>query len=438
MNKSVTFSIRLGIAGVGTVGTSVVNILHDKFALFKQQGIEMIISQVVVRNLHSDRHCDLTGVSMGTDVMALANADDVDVIVLLMGDVDKGLALVKESLRQGKPVITADKALLALHGDELFALSEKQQVPLLFEAAVGGGIPIIKVMRESLVANEIHCVAGIMNGTCNYLLTRMAQGIEYKVALADAQQLGYAEADPSFDVEGIDAAHKLTLLVRLAFGYSINFVDISHEGLADIQPQDFVNAKKMGYLIKPMSIAKKTDQGIEAYVFPALVSRTNLLSHVNEVTNVVQVFTDRLGHINCVGPGAGGEATASAVVADLMEVAQALQKNSVSSITMPPMKEKTHSIKIVDFSETRHAYYLRFYMQDKPGMMKQCASILEHFNISIERLNQNEPRENETMVPVALITDKVQEKTMQQAFREIIDLAQCNQENASLIRVFQL
>jgi homoserine dehydrogenase len=438
MHKQKNSPIRVGIAGVGTVGTAVVNILNDASSAFRQQlDTPIEISQVVVRNLETQRDCDLNGVTIGTDVMALSSAEDVDVVIELIGDVNISLSLVKQCLLNGKPVITANKALLALHGDELFALSKEKKLPILFEAAVGGGIPIIKVMRESLQGNRVDCIAGIINGTCNYLLTRMAnEGAKYEDVLLDAQNLGYAEADPTFDVEGIDAAHKLSLLARLAFHQSIEFEEIQHFGLADVQIEDFIIAKKMGYAIKPMSVCKRTDDKIEGYVFPALVSNSLLLANVNGVTNAVQVCANRVGEINCVGPGAGGDATGSAVVADLVEVVYAMQEDNLSSVYFPDLGDSHNQAQMIAFEDTEHAYYFRFRVEDKPGMIKQFASVLEGLNISIEAINQDEPKEGEKVASIALITNKVQEKKIQKALKDILSLPGYVDEDWSLIRVF--
>lgn len=437
MTNQLVKSVRIGIAGVGTVGTSMVNILHDRCSAYEQQlGVSLVISRVALRRVNAPRNCDLKGVSVGTDVMALAHAEDVDIVVELIGDMASSLALVRQSILNGKSVVTANKALLAVHGDELFALSREKKVPLLFEAAVGSGIPIIKMMRESLVANRVYGVAGIVNGTCNYLLTRMShEGMAYANVLADAKQLGYAEADPTFDVEGVDAAHKVALLGRLCFGQSIDFSAIKHYGLADIHAEDFKIVKKMGYVIKPMGMVKKSQAGIEAYVFPALVTRSTLMSRIDGVTNIVQVFADRVGCVSCVGPGAGGESAASAMVADVVELAYAIRHNRLSSVFMPFLGDRDHRAKMIPFGDTQHTYYLRFQMQDRPGMMKQCASILEDLDISIEVLNQEEPKEGEDRVNVALITNKVAEKIIQKAYRKIVDLPGCV-KHSSLIRVF--
>lgn len=416
-----TSSFKIGIAGIGTVGTEVVNIINQADTIARNVETRLEVSMVSVRSLQTKRNCDLSGVTITNKPLDLVTSKEVHIVIELMGDVEAGLALIKAALLAGKPVITANKALLAKYADELFTLSEKPKVPLLFEAAVAAAIPIVKVMRESLVANRIERIVGIMNGTCNYILTRMEQEeIDYTNVLKDAQALGYAEADPTFDVEGIDAAHKLAILARLAFSQSIPFSEISHLGLSHINTIDFKLVKNLGYKIKPLGLANMREDGIELRVQPYLVKKNSLLGHVNGVLNAVEV-TSEVATTSYFGPGAGGKATASAVVADLVEIAQAMEKDSLTSVYVPKCLEVSPK-KILLAEDSQDSFYLRFHAQDKPGTLKQLTEALESHQISIEAVHQNEPERERKTAVITILTNRVNYKVMQDTVEEILSL----------------
>ncbi len=318
-------ALRIGVAGLGTVGASVLRILRDKSEMLTRQcGKPVTVTAVSARDRNRDRGIDLSGINWFDDPVELAKSADIDVFVELIGGEDgPARASVEAALRAGRHVVTANKALLARHGVALAKIAEDKGVLLNFEAAVAGGIPVIKAMRESLTGNTVSRVYGIMNGTCNYILTRMwEEGISFEACLKDAQRLGYAEADPTFDIEGNDTAHKLALLTSLAFGTQIAADDIYLEGISNISLADIRAADELGYRIKLLGVAQKTDTGIEQRVHPTMVPTSSVIAQVHGVTNAVAIETDLLGELLLSGPGAGGNATASAVIGDVADIAK--------------------------------------------------------------------------------------------------------------------
>lgn len=378
--------LKLGLAGLGTVGVSVMRrlaLMENELA--SSSGRAMRVTSVSARSRNKDRGVDLTSVEWFEDPVALATSDDIDVYVELMGG-DSGAAedSVRAALKAGKHVVTANKALLAKHGNELAKLAEENNVSLNYEAAVAGGIPIIKTMREGMASNSISRVYGIMNGTCNYILTRMEnEGISFEDCLKDAQRLGYAEADPTFDVEGNDTAHKLSILTSLAFGTEIEADSIFLEGITSITTEDINAANELGFRIKLLGVAQKTDTGIEQRVHPTMVPKDSAIAQVHDVTNAVAVDGDAVGSITMAGPGAGGDATASAVVADLVDVARDLKIYPLgrpAAELQPYVRAKMRA--------HEGGYYIRLSVNDRPGAFAPIAQRMAEKDISLESIVQ--------------------------------------------------
>ena len=415
MNKP----LRIGIAGLGNVGVGVVKILAErKDFLAAASGRALQLVAVSARDKAKDRGIDLAGVRWEDDARALASADDIDVVVELIGGAE-GIAreLVDQALSNGKHVVTANKALVARHGVAQARVAEQRGVALNYEAAVAGGIPIIKALREGLTANEITSVAGILNGTCNYILTEMEEtGREFTDVLIDAQALGYAEADPSFDVGGIDAAHKLAILASLAFGREVSFDDVEVEGIERITASDINFAKEFGYKIKLLGIATLGEDGISQRVHPTLVPVGTPLAAVSGVYNAVAIQGDRVGSLVLEGRGAGEGPTASAVLSDIVDIARGL--------VMPPFIVPASSLKAPAKAKSDHvtsSYYLRFNAADRPGTMAEITKALAQANVSIERIVQRgEEKDAATgRMPVVFMTHETEEGSMRKAREEL-------------------
>jgi homoserine dehydrogenase len=345
----------------------------------------------------------------------------VDIIVELMGGSDLARTLVLKAIAQGKHVVTANKALIALHGNEIFAAAQKAGVMVAFEAAVGGGIPIIKALREGLAGNHIEWVAGIVNGTSNFILTEMRdKGCDFAEALSDAQHQGYAEANPAFDVDGIDAAHKLTILASIAFGIPLQFDQVYTEGIRIITREDIDYAGQLGYRIKHLGIARRGARGIELRVHPTLIPHRRLIANVDGVMNAVLVKGDAVGPTLYYGPGAGADPTASAVVADLIDVVRALTsdpENRVPHLAFQP--DALAEIPILSMEEVKTAYYLRMQAVDQPGVLAEVTRVFGDQGISIEAILQKEPALGEHHVPIIMLTQPVRERNMNEAIRRI-------------------
>jgi homoserine dehydrogenase len=360
-----------------------------------------------------------------TDPFEIVNDPDIDVVVELMGGYEPAKQLVLTAIANGKHVVTANKALIALHGNEIFAAASKQGVMVLFEAAVAGGIPIIKAIREGLSGNRIKWLAGIINGTGNFILSEMRdKGRDFADVLQEAQALGYAEADPTFDVEGIDAGHKLTILASIAFGIPLQFDKVYTEGITQITRADVEYAEALGYRIKHLGIARNTEQGIELRVHPTLIPKRRLIANVDGVMNAVLVCGDAVGPTLFYGAGAGAEPTASAVVADLVDVVRAMTsdpENRVPHLAFQP--DAIVELPILPADEIKTAYYLRLTAEDKPGVLADVSRILATHQISIEALIQKEPLAGETSVPIIMLTQLTLEREMNAAIAEIEALA---------------
>jgi homoserine dehydrogenase len=411
--------LAIGIAGLGTVGGGVIALLRENADLITQRaGRPIVVTAVSARNRNRDRGFGLDGLRWYDDPAGLASDTGVDVVVELMGGSgDPALSLVRAALTAKKPVVTANKALIAHHGAELAALSEKNGAMLAFEAAVAGGIPVIKTLREGLAANRIRSIAGILNGTCNYILSVMSElGREFSDVLAEAQKLGYAEADPAFDIEGIDAAHKLAILAAIAFGRPVSLNDMHIEGITNISALDQNFAKELGYRIKLLGLAEATEDGVSSRVHPCLIPQNAPLARVDGVYNAVVAETDFAGRLMLEGRGAGAGPTASAVVADLIDLARgrATPVWGTASRDLTPFPA-------VPISQHSGAYYLRLMVLDKPGVIADVASILRDCGVSLESMLQHGRAPGE-VVPIVLVTHETREANMSAALEKIAKL----------------
>ncbi|MET4161996.1 homoserine dehydrogenase [Marinobacterium iners] len=410
--------VKVGICGLGTVGGGTFNVLtRNAEEISRRAGRKIIIEQIGTRS--ENPACDTSGMQLTTDVFEVATNPEIDIVVELIGGYETARELVMTAIENGKHVVTANKALIAVHGNEIFEAAQEQNVMVAFEASVAGGIPIIKAIREGLAANQINWLAGIINGTGNYIMTEMREkGRAFADVLQEAQALGYAEADPTFDVEGIDAAHKLTILSSLAFGVPLQFNKAFTEGISKITPQDVQYAEELGYRVKHLGITRRTDKGIELRVHPTLIPRDVLLANVNGVMNAILVDGDAVGQTLYYGPGAGAEATASAVVADIVDVVRTLtadRDNRVPHLAFQP--SELSDAPILPVEETTSAYYLRLQAVERPGVLAHVTRILGEKGINIEAIIQKQT--TEAQVPVIMLTQRVEERMMNEAIREI-------------------
>jgi homoserine dehydrogenase len=415
--------LKVGLIGLGTVGQGVVRVLATNAEEIAQRaGRRIVVTDASVRDASRARDCDLSGIRLHADPFAVVNAD-VDVIVELIGGISPAQELIEAAIARGKPVVTANKALIAERGNEILAAARAQGVLLAFEAAVAGGIPIIKVLREGLTANHIDSLAGIINGTCNYILTQMtAKGQSFAAALADAQKLGYAEADPTFDVEGIDAAHKLAILASIAFGMPLQFPAVATEGLSKVQAQDIQLARELGYRIKSLGIAKRSTRGVELRVHPTLVPEDHLLAKTDGALNAIRVHGNAVGQTVYVGRGAGGEPTASAVIADLIDVARLVGADARHFVPALGFGADTlRALPTFAFADIESAYYLRLQVADEPGVLRAITSILAELDISVEAILQKEPRDDEDAT-LAIISSEIPEHRCDLALAKLREL----------------
>ncbi len=411
-------TLRIGLLGLGQVGSGFFSLYARKKNFFREQiGVSLQIPRVAVKHSGKKRNIKTPGVKFTTDAFEIVRDPEIDVIVELIGGTGVARELVIEALRQGKDVVTANKALLAEHGDEIFELAIREKCRVYFEASVGGGIPVIKALREGLVANHIDSVHSIINGTSNFILTQMTElKQDFKVALAAAQKKGYAEADPALDIEGIDAAHKLAVLARFAFGGKVKFKDIHCEGISSIRSEDIAFAEEFGYRIKLLAIAKSSanSSDIEARVQPTLLPKNHILASVNGSFNAVLLHGDEVGDVLFYGRGAGPAPTASAVMADLTDLA--LRKERAASEVA--MRAVERPLRIKNISSILSRYYLRFHVVDRPGVLSKITQLLGKHRISISDVIQRE-RSAGGVVPLILITHDAHEKDVCEAIRTI-------------------
>ncbi|WP_444900895.1 homoserine dehydrogenase [Microbulbifer sp. VAAC004] len=413
-------AVRIGVCGLGTVGSGTINVLaRNGNEVAARCGRSVVIEQVGARRDNPD--CDTSELDVTRDIFDVANNPNVDILVELIGGTTVARELVLVAIENGKHVVTANKALIAEHGNELFELAVQKGVTIAYEAAVAGGIPIIKSLREGLVGNRIEWLAGIINGTGNYILTEMREkGRSFDEALVQAQALGYAEADPTFDVEGIDAAHKLVIMASLAFTIPLAFDKVYTEGISRICPEDIRYADELGYRIKHLGIARRTEQGVELRVHPTLIPQRRLIANVNGVMNAVLVNGDAVGPTLYYGAGAGAEATASAVIADIVDVARTLDAKPDQRVPAAgvALAEQGDTL-VLPEEDVVTSYYLRISAHDKPGVMSKVATICSDQGISIEALIQHEPVDGEELVPVVILTSRAREACLREAVAQI-------------------
>ncbi|MDH3536732.1 MAG: homoserine dehydrogenase [Gammaproteobacteria bacterium] len=417
--------VKLGLLGVGTVGASTALTLKNNAAeIARRAGRSIEIVQASRRNTAAGMPGGSGDISLTADPFEVVNNAEIDIVIELIGGYDPALDLVMRAIENGKHVVTANKALIALHGNEIFNAAQRQGVNVVFEAAVAGGIPIIKAIREGLSANHIESVAGIINGTGNFILTEMRdKGRDFDDVLAEAQALGYAEADPTFDVEGIDAAHKLCILSSIAFGIPLQFDAVYTEGISGISTEDVVYAGQLGYRIKHLGVARRTDAGIEMRVHPTLIPEKRLIANVDGVMNAVLVQADKLGPSLYYGAGAGADPTASAVVADIIDVARTITtdaQNRVPHLAFQP--DQIVDIPILPITEIQTSYYLRMRVDDRPGVMAEITRIMGDNDISIEAILQKEPESGVTRATIIMLTQKIREQRMVDAINAITGL----------------
>ena len=414
--------VKIGILGLGTVGCGTISVLaRNAEEITRRAGREIQVVQAAARSLNKKRDCSTGGIALTEDPNDIVTNPEIDVVVELIGGYEPALELVMKAIDNGKHVVTANKALIAVHGNEIFKAAQDKGVMVAFEAAVAGGIPIIKAIREGLAGNRIEWLAGIINGTGNFILTEMRdKGRDFADVLAEAQALGYAEADPTFDVEGIDAAHKLTILAAIAFGIPLQFDKSYTEGISNITREDVSYAEQLGYRIKHLGIARRVGDRVELRVHPTLIPERRLIANVDGVMNAVLVKGDAVGPTLYYGAGAGSDATASAVVADIVDVVRTLTTdptNRVPHLAFQPDALADLSIMPIDDVET--SYYLRMHVQDKPGVLADITRIFGEQGISIEALIQKEPAEGASVVPLIMLTHRVAEKKMNSAIAQL-------------------
>lgn len=432
--------INIGICGLGTVGYGSFSVLRNNSKeIARRVGAEVRVSHIGARRLRSGQ--DIGNVRKSSDVFAVVNDPDVHIVLELMGGTDAAKALVLQAIANGKHVVTANKALIAQHGSEIFAAAASWNVLVAYEASVAGGIPIIKAIREGLAGNRIQWLAGIINGTGNFILTEMREkGRAFAEVLREAQALGYAEADPTFDIEGIDAAHKLTILASIAFGIPLQFSKTYTEGISRLTQEDIRYADELGYRIKHLGISRKTPAGIELRVHPTLLAADSIIANVNGVMNAVMVNGDAVGSTLYYGAGAGAGPTASAVVADIIDVARMISHPESGVPSLAFRDDALSDAPILPMSDVVSAYYLRISAADRPGVLADITEILGDRGISIQAIIQKEPRGGDAeyrRVPVIILTREIREAVMDEAITRIEALDAVS-DRVMRIRVFKL
>ncbi len=433
-------SIKIGICGLGTVGYGSYTVLkNNSLELARRVGREVVVSHIGTRQLRSGQ--DIGNTRLSSDVFAVVNDPEVDIVLELMGGTDVAKKLVLQAIANGKHVVTANKALIAVHGNEIFAAAAAKKVMVAYEASVAGGIPIIKAIREGLAGNSIQWLAGIINGTGNFILTEMREKHRaFADVLKEAQALGYAEADPTFDIEGIDAAHKLTILASIAFGIPLQFEKTYTEGISRLTQEDIHYADELGYRIKHLGISRKTPNGIELRVHPTLIDEESLLANVNGVMNAVMVNGDAVGSTLYYGAGAGAAPTASAVVADIIDVARMISSPESSVPALAFQDDSLSDVAILPMDDVVSAYYLRITAVDRAGVLADITEVLGECQINIEAIIQKEPRGADAanqQVPVIILTREIREAVMNDAIKRIENL-DAVAEKVMRIRVFKI
>ncbi|MFN8987316.1 MAG: homoserine dehydrogenase [Burkholderiales bacterium] len=414
--------INVGLLGLGTVGSGTIEVLRrNGEEISRRAGREIRITHASARDINKPRSVSLEGITLVADPSGIVTNPDIDIVCELIGGDTTTKTLVLEAIENGKHVVTANKALLAKHGNEIFAAAQRKKVMVAFEAAVAGGVPIIKALREGLSANRIEWIAGIINGTSNFVLSEMrSRGASFDTVLKEAQAKGYAEADPTFDIEGIDAAHKLTILSAIAFGVPVQFEKAYTEGISKLTDKDIAYAEQLGYRIKLLGITKHVPTGIELRVHPTLIPAKRLIANVEGVMNAILVKGDAVGASMYYGRGAGAEATASAVIADLVDVTRMLTadpEQRVPHLAFQP--DQLHDTPILPMGKVETAYYLRLSAFDRPGVMADVTRILADNSISIDAMLQKEAEDGEDVVDVIILTHRCLEEQANAAIAKI-------------------
>ena len=415
--------VKVGLCGLGTVGSGVFNVVSRNLeAINTRSNCQISIAQVGCRRDNKD--CDMSAVNITRDIFDVAKNPDIDIVVELIGGTTVALELVMLALENGKHVVTANKALIAEHGMAIFAYAESRGLMVCYEAAVAGGIPIIKALREGLSANRINWLAGIINGTTNFILSEMdTKGREFADVLSEAQAKGYAEADPTFDVEGIDASHKLAILASIAFSMPLSLDGLFTDGITQLEPQDVAYARELGYVIKHLGIARRSASGVELRVHPTLVPERSLIAGVSDVSNAIMVNADAVGTTLFYGPGAGAEPTASAVIADIVDIARVL--DSYPDSWVPPLgchSSVLQECTLMAIEDVETSFYIRFSALDKPGVLSDITKIMGDTGISIEAIIQREQPAGERYVNVIILTNVTKEKCLNEAVAQIEQL----------------
>lgn len=420
-------SIKVGLLGIGTVGSGTFNVLkrnHEEITRRAGRGIE--VTMVAARNMEQAKQV-LAGsdVELVNDPYQVVNNPDIDIVVELIGGYEPAKDLVLTAIKNGKHVVTANKALIALHGTEIFKAAEEKGVAVAFEAAVAGGIPIIKALREGLTANKVLWIAGIINGTTNFILSEMRdKGLDFNTVLKEAQRLGYAEADPTFDIEGVDAAHKLTIMSSIAFGIPMQFDKAYVEGITKLEPLDIHYAEQLGYRIKLLGITRKADKGIELRVHPTLIPSTRLIANVEGAMNALVVSGDAVGETLYYGKGAGAEPTASAVIADLVDVTRLASADPTQRVPyLSFQSDALVDIPVLPIQEVVTSYYMRMQVEDKPGVLADITRILADSSISIDAMLQKEPTDDVQHTDIIILTHKAVERDLNDAIAKIESLS---------------
>jgi homoserine dehydrogenase len=432
-------TVRVGLLGFGTVGAGAARILLEKEELLRQRsGVNIRLSSICDLDITSSRGFKVPPGLLTTDVEAILDDPEIDIFIELMGGLEPARSFILQAIEKGKHVVTANKALLATHGREIFQAAASREVQVGFEASVGGGVPVIKTVREGLVANRLLTVMGIMNGTANYILTRMTdEGMAFRDVLAEAQKLGYAEADPTYDVEGIDTAHKLAILATLAFGTPVRLSDIYTEGIARLSLLDIQFATELGFMIKLLAIGRQSESGLELRVQPIMIPSGHLLAQVRGAYNAFYLIGDSVGKILLYGLGAGQRPTGSAVVADVVDLAREIGLGAVGKVpalglpfeALKPLEKK-------DLDNLTGRYYFRFSVLDRPGVLARISGILGDLGISIASVVQK-GRQEEASVPIVMLTHEAEEARVRQAMKRINDL-DCISDETMVIRIEDL
>lgn len=417
--------INIGLLGLGTVEAGTVNLLlRNVDEIARRTGRKIVVHSAFVSDLKKSRDCDTQSFQLTNCVNDIIHHAEIDIVIELLGGTDISRDLILAAITNGKHVVTANKALIALHGNEIFSAAEQQGVLIGYEAAVAGGIPIIKTIREGLSANLITSLTGILNGTANFILTVIReQHCEFETALAQARARGYAEANPSFDIDGIDMAHKLAILASIAFGVPLQFEQVYVEGIRQITLRDITYAEELGYRIKHLAFAQRVNNSLQLRVHPTLIPLGHSLAHVNGVVNAIMVEGDAVGSTMHIGEGAGSEPTASSVVADIIDIVRAHNTNLQSLIpSLAFQPEAIEALPITPMTGLEIAYYLSMTVRDEPGVLARITQILATHQVSIECLLQKEAMDQEGYLPVVILTHRTEEKAMQKIIKKLEEI----------------